>query len=191
MGVAFLRHKGLGPRVGYWVSPYTIILPPPLLHLGTMCFHGWQTSSHGTQSQHQNMHIPTLESSSPCLHHALHQLDQPGDLVSFQTLVFLLRWCSTAKALSVGRRIHKHILQQGLGRNMLLGSLLVQMYGECGALEEACAAFANMQQRNAFACNVLIRAFSLHGPRTQALCVFRCMQHEGITPDKFVPVKLP
>lgn len=95
-----------------------------------------------------------------------------------------LRSCSDPKALLDGKSVHDRILKHGHERSAFLGSLLIQMYVNCGAMEEAQVWFAAMHERNLFSWNFMIAAYARHGQATNAIQLFEQMQLEGMVPDK-------
>ncbi|KAH7440292.1 hypothetical protein KP509_04G100100 [Ceratopteris richardii] len=80
--------------------------------------------------------------------------------------------------LSEGKRAHFYIILLGLDQNILLGNLLIQMYGFCGAVEDARASFTRMQSRNSSSWSLLIRSYARYAYLNQALCMFSQMQNE-------------
>lgn len=95
----------------------------------------------------------------------------------------LLRRCGNAKALSLGRRLHKHIRVAGYERDRYVGNLLVEMYGKCGDLEDARLVFANMGHRNVFSWNLMIGAYVQNGLDRDALRLFQEMLQKCVAPD--------
>lgn len=98
--------------------------------------------------------------------------------------VALLRECGSAKALSDGKRVHNHIMRSAHAGDIVLGALLLQMYGYCGALEDACSWFASMPKRTVFVWNYMIAVCLRLGLSAEALQHFEQMQQEGMIPDK-------
>ncbi|XP_024537983.1 pentatricopeptide repeat-containing protein At4g02750-like [Selaginella moellendorffii] len=122
----------------------------------------------------------------------------------------LLRRCASAKALGEGRRLHERIALAGYDRDTYLGNNLVQMYGKCGRLGDAIAAFERIETPNIYSLNTMISAFAqnghlqkahtlfrkmplwdaiswtaiLNGLMQEALELFREMDFQGVEPDK-------
>lgn len=113
-------------------------------------------------------------------------LDLPGFHVHFAAYAYLLRSSGSAGALPHGRRIHDHIIRSVLEKDAFLGSLLVQMYIRCGAMEDAYAYFVKMHERNVFSWNYMIRAFAREDQGREAYHFFQQMQQESVLPDKFI-----
>lgn len=95
----------------------------------------------------------------------------------------LLRKCGVARDLSQGKILHQHIRQAGIESDRYLGNLLLQMYGKCGALHDACLVFTHMPHKNVFTWNLMIGAYIDNGLYKAALKVFRCMLTGDVAPD--------
>eukprot|EP00250_Pteridium_aquilinum_P028058 c36523_g1_i1 orf=147-944(+) len=95
----------------------------------------------------------------------------------------LLRQCGDAGALSEGKLLHKRIRQAGFETDRYLGNLLLQMYGKCGALEDACLVFAHMPHKNVFTWNLMMGAYIDNGLYKAALKAFQSMLTTHIVPD--------
>ncbi|XP_024545233.1 putative pentatricopeptide repeat-containing protein At1g77010, mitochondrial [Selaginella moellendorffii] len=73
----------------------------------------------------------------------------------------VLRGCGS---LALGWRLHAEIARSGrLDRDVFLGNLLVQMYGRCGSVRDAVAAFGEIAAKNSFSWNSLFVAFAHNG----------------------------
>lgn len=113
-------------------------------------------------------------------------LDLPQHETDFPAFASLLRLCSSRHALLDGKRIHVSIVTAGLEQNSYLGNLLVQMYGNCGVLDDARVLFGKLDERDEFSWNFMIAACARHGFREEALKLFGQMQCEAQWPNNFV-----
>lgn len=102
----------------------------------------------------------------------------------------LLRACRTPTDLPNGKRAHVDFVTQRFEPNKFLGNLLIQMYGNCGALEDARELFARMYGRDAFSWNFMIGAYAQYGHADEALQLFYGMHREGLMPDKFTFIRI-
>lgn len=120
--------------------------------------------------------------------HLLKQALQLFDRQSFRadsaTYATLLKSCSDAQVLSEGKLVHQHIIKSGCERDRFLCNLLVEMYGKCGALQEARAVFDKLNEPNVFSWTIIIAAYAQNGQCTEALQLFRQMQENGVKPNK-------
>ncbi|MCO5550080.1 hypothetical protein L7F22_003559 [Adiantum nelumboides] len=116
------------------------------------------------------------------------QVRRHGNLQSSFAINYasLLRSYALSNSLIDGMCLHAHIIRHNLDSTALLGNLLVQMYGQCGALDEASAVFASLLDRDQFAWNFLIRSYATNGPAAESLLLFQQMLLEGVLPDRFI-----
>ncbi|KAH7291068.1 hypothetical protein KP509_30G075100 [Ceratopteris richardii] len=104
----------------------------------------------------------------------------------FDNCVSSLICFAKAKCLSEGMYLHCCIVDHCFDKSRLLGNLLVQLYGQCDAMDDAFSVFSNMKQKNLFTWNTLISACASYGYHVQALQLFHEMQKDGLTPNKFI-----
>lgn len=113
-------------------------------------------------------------------HKMQHQGVEP-DKVTFVTVVSA---CADLEALDEGSLIHTCIRDGGFESEVVVCNALINMYGKCGALEEARAIFDKMQHRDVGSWNAMISAYAQDMDSHNALILFRCMQQEGVKHDK-------
>ncbi|KAI5060789.1 hypothetical protein GOP47_0025209 [Adiantum capillus-veneris] len=109
-----------------------------------------------------------------------------GDGLSPDAVTFscILKSCGALRAINEGERIHEQIASQGLlGKNIVLGTALVDMYASCGALVKAQTMLEELFPRDVISWNALISGYAQHGWGKEALKCFERMQHEGISPN--------
>ncbi|KAJ7562637.1 hypothetical protein O6H91_03G078200 [Diphasiastrum complanatum] len=102
------------------------------------------------------------------------------DKVSF---VVVIKACGRIAALEEGKEIHSHIIKSGFESDVVVGSSLVGMYAKCGCLEDACAVFNKMNERDAVSWNVMITGYAQQGFGKKALALYEQMKQEGVQPD--------
>eukprot|EP01018_Ginkgo_biloba_P020814 Gb_00195 [translate_table: standard] len=106
---------------------------------------------------------------------------QPIPLDS-RTYAYLLQASTSTESL---KQIHAHILACGLDQNIFLGTKLVNMYAMWGSMEGARLVFDNINRRNVFLWNAMIRGYATYQLCEEALALFYQMQLTGMKPDKF------
>jgi pentatricopeptide repeat protein len=100
------------------------------------------------------------------------------------TFTCILKTCASIGAMVKGTQIHDEIIESGLlGKHIMLGNALVDMYAKCGALEKAHELFGELLDRDTVTWNALITGYSQQGCTVEALNAFRRMQIEGQFPD--------
>lgn len=97
--------------------------------------------------------------------------------------VAVLEACSTSASLSMGRLIHTHVLGCGYEGHIHVGNTLINMYGRCGNIEDACVVFQSMPESDVVTWNVLITKYTESGNSREALQIFQQMQNRGLDPD--------
>lgn len=108
-----------------------------------------------------------------------HQGMEP-DQVTFSSI---LGACTSPADLAEGKGIHATILASRFSSYIVVGNALVNMYSKCGSMEDACAAFEKMQERDVVSWNAMIASHCQHGHGKKALQVFKKMQEDGVKPD--------
>ena len=100
------------------------------------------------------------------------------------TFVCLLNACGSIGAINKGREIHDQIIDEGLlGKTIVLGNALVDMYAKCGALEKAQKVFDELPIKSVEIWTSLMAGYNQHGLSEKAIFCFNQMQNEGFYPD--------
>lgn len=105
--------------------------------------------------------------------------------LDFKTCFSLLQACSDMKSLSDGKEVHAHMLLSGLNQDEYLGTKLVNMYANCGSMEDARQVFEKMSKRNVRLWNAMVRGYACNGSLEETLKIFYQMQWEGEQPNNF------
>lgn len=122
---------------------------------------------------------------------ALDQLEFPSTPADLFVYTSLVQQCGHAKALLHGQLLHALIfMDTALCKNTHLMSLLVQMYGLCTALEDACAVFLQMKQKNVYSWNIMMGTNVKHEKWLETAHLFQRMQMESVLPDKYTIVSI-
>ncbi|EFJ17956.1 hypothetical protein SELMODRAFT_35138, partial [Selaginella moellendorffii] len=89
-----------------------------------------------------------------------------------------------------GREIHAQLHTSGYGGDRYLENLLVQMYGECGCVEDAHAAFEAIHERNSFSWNIMLAGSRQSQLKSDAVRLFASMDLAGIPPDEITLINV-
>ncbi|KAI5055436.1 hypothetical protein GOP47_0028957 [Adiantum capillus-veneris] len=108
-----------------------------------------------------------------------------GQTIKADCYTKLLQGCIKFKALVEGKRLHAHIVQNGLEQLEFISSTLVKMYASCGSLLNAQDTLDEMPLANSFSFNTLISAYCDCGLNEKALKLFYKMKRADIKPDKY------
>lgn len=87
-------------------------------------------------------------------------------------------------SLNIGQSLHVDAKRNGYAADVLVGTTLVSMYKKCRLLSTAESVFVTMNQRNMVSWTAMISAYVEHGHGDRALCFYRQMQVEGMSPNQ-------
>ncbi|KAL3532185.1 hypothetical protein ACH5RR_005706 [Cinchona calisaya] len=100
------------------------------------------------------------------------------------TLVALITAASNLASLTHGLQFHNQLIKTGLNFDPYITNALIDMYANCGSLEEARKIFDSASMNTEVACwNSMIMTYAQHGEAEEALNVFKKMIQAGIKPD--------
>ncbi|KAF4374180.1 hypothetical protein F8388_022946 [Cannabis sativa] len=99
------------------------------------------------------------------------------------TFVALLTATSELASLHHGRKLHNQVIKMGLDFDSFITSSILDMYGKCGSIEEACKTFSHTSWRDVVCWNSMISTYAHHGEAKKALQIFERMINEGIKPN--------
>ncbi|XP_024538251.1 pentatricopeptide repeat-containing protein At1g11290, chloroplastic isoform X2 [Selaginella moellendorffii] len=112
------------------------------------------------------------------------RMDLEGVKANSVTFASALDACSGAGSLADGRLLESSLSAQGLERDLVLGTALIDMYGKCGKPDDAAAVFANLKFKSLIAWNAMIGAWSHNVRGREAMHLFCRMDQEGIQKDR-------
>ncbi|KAI5082554.1 hypothetical protein GOP47_0002297 [Adiantum capillus-veneris] len=107
---------------------------------------------------------------------------EPDDVI----LLSVLKACGGLAALSLGWRIHDHILRKAFVRVLDVGNVLVNMYVECGSLKEARKIFDMLSIRDEETWGVMIAGYVQEGDSFAAFWLLEEMLSSNLKPDKVI-----
>ncbi|EFJ23563.1 hypothetical protein SELMODRAFT_103065 [Selaginella moellendorffii] len=111
------------------------------------------------------------------------EMEHEGVKADRVVFVSLLEACSKLGDLEQGKVVHGRVTELGFEAEDVLGHALVNLYGKCGALEEARSLFGKIVSKNVVSWNVLITAYLQNGLVEDALKLFTEMALDGTRPD--------
>ncbi|KAK8526055.1 hypothetical protein V6N13_017121 [Hibiscus sabdariffa] len=108
-----------------------------------------------------------------------------NDHVQISNFIFpsVLRACSGFGDLVIGEMVHGTIIKNGFGKDYVIQSSLLSMYGEMGCLSNAKKMFDEMTVRDLVSWSSIILSYVENGKANEGLEMFRLMALEGIRPD--------
>jgi pentatricopeptide repeat protein len=97
----------------------------------------------------------------------------------------MLNICVDREFLSLGKQIHKHMVEHNYPQNSILKNNLIKMYGKCGAIEEAVKIFNDMSdsERDIISWVSMISAYGHNEEGEKVIALFKEMLTKGIRVD--------
>ncbi|KAH7438970.1 hypothetical protein KP509_04G039100 [Ceratopteris richardii] len=95
-----------------------------------------------------------------------------------------LKACALLEDITLGRAIHVCVVAEGLISDIVVSNSLVNMYGKCGALDDALYIFSGMPKHDVITWNGIISSYVQQGYGAEGLELFRNMQQQGIKPER-------
>ncbi|KAK9272083.1 hypothetical protein L1049_002452 [Liquidambar formosana] len=93
--------------------------------------------------------------------------------------------CAVIKGHLEGLQVHGLAIKSSLRSNICVANAILDMYGKCGALVEACCVFEEMIRRDAVSWNAIIAAHEQNGIEEETLSLFVSMLRCRMEPDEF------
>lgn len=108
------------------------------------------------------------------------KMQQEGIKQGKFTLLAILKACSGSGTLGEGRLIHGQVVRSGLETDMVLGTLLVDLYAKCACLDDAHKVFEELPNRNVVSWNAIVVGYAQDAKGQRALELFEKMHQEEI-----------
>ncbi|KAL8524185.1 hypothetical protein ACS0TY_013960 [Phlomoides rotata] len=99
------------------------------------------------------------------------------------TIPCLLPACGNIAALMHGKAAHCFSLRRNITAGVYVGSALIDMYANCGKIQEARRCFNMIPAHNLVCWNAMLGAYAMHGEAKEAIEIFLWMQRSGQKPD--------
>lgn len=97
------------------------------------------------------------------------QMRQEGAEPNEITYLNILKACFK---VSAGKEVHKCIRNSGLEFDVRVGTALLQMYAECGSIDDARQVFDAMKERNVITWTAMIGAYAKNGSTPELISSF-------------------
>ncbi|XP_044490770.1 putative pentatricopeptide repeat-containing protein At1g69350, mitochondrial [Mangifera indica] len=99
------------------------------------------------------------------------------------TFPFVIKACSSLRALGIGREIHCIVLKTGYDKNLVIQTALVDFYAKNGDMETARVLVDGISQPDSVSWNALIAGYSSNGLHQQAFETYRRALETGLKPN--------
>ncbi|OVA17978.1 Pentatricopeptide repeat [Macleaya cordata] len=99
------------------------------------------------------------------------------------TLPYVLKACSGASALELGRLVHSQIFRHGFESDVFVQNGLVALYAKCGKIEQARGVFDGLCDRTIVSWTSILSGYAQNGQPLEALRIFSEMRQLDVKPD--------
>ncbi|KMS98114.1 hypothetical protein BVRB_4g095600 [Beta vulgaris subsp. vulgaris] len=106
------------------------------------------------------------------------------------TMVSLISCCAESGALDMGKWIHAFMDKQGIEKDTVLDTALIDLYAKCGDITTSYALFNEAMNRDICMWNCMIMGFGMHGFGEEALELFTEMERSHIGPNDITFIAL-
>ena len=103
------------------------------------------------------------------------QMAAAGMAIDEVSLTGAISACAQLGAVRRAAWVQEIAEQKGFGRNVVVGSGLVDMYAKCGLIDEACRVFEGMKEKNVYTYSSMIVGLASHGRANDAIALFNDM----------------
>lgn len=104
------------------------------------------------------------------------------------TLVRIVSACAELGELKFGEWIHRYVDLNGIQRNAIVDTSLIDMYAKCGCMEKARCVFNEMLNKDVVSWTAMIQGYAENGLPKEALDMFFEMKRENVKPDCYALV---
>ena len=116
-------------------------------------------------------------------------LNQFEEMTSVGTCPDKFILSSVAKACGImesswkGKMVHFHVIESRLESDVIVGTSLIDMYGKCKSMQDACYVFNNLLNKNVTSWNALIAGYARQGESELTFALFERMR-KVVKPDE-------
>ncbi|KAH7440478.1 hypothetical protein KP509_04G109500 [Ceratopteris richardii] len=96
----------------------------------------------------------------------------------------VLKACGLEQTFMEIMLLHHQIIDDGLEKDVSIGSSLIDSYAKCGVVEEARRVFDNLLNKNEVSWGAMLAGYNQHNKELSALELFQKMLQDGAEPDK-------
>ncbi|XP_078167894.1 pentatricopeptide repeat-containing protein At4g39530-like [Carex rostrata] len=99
------------------------------------------------------------------------------------TFAALITAASNLTCIFHGFQLHNLVIKFGLSSDSHISSALIDLYGKCGCVKEACLLFNSTSTQDVVCWNAMISTFAQNGEAEESLRVFNLMREKNINPS--------
>ncbi|KAL0441314.1 UNVERIFIED_CONTAM: Pentatricopeptide repeat-containing protein [Sesamum radiatum] len=113
----------------------------------------------------------------------LELLQKEGVQVELPRYLALMKACGENQALEVAKSVHQHLLKSMPHLEVRTYNRILEMYSNCGSMEDAFAVFDQMPQRNLSTWDIMISGCARNGYGEDSVELFEEFKRSGLKPD--------
>lgn len=113
-------------------------------------------------------------------HHFFESMHKAGIKPDRVTFLNILSACNNTSYLNRGRLIYTCLLYEFEKLDIALSTALINMFGKCGSVEDACAVFDKMRRRNVITWTTIISAYAYQGLSKEVFRLLSKMQEARV-----------
>ncbi|KAL8153896.1 hypothetical protein V2J09_011656 [Rumex salicifolius] len=118
------------------------------------------------------------------------EIHRIGTEIDDVLLCSVVNVCADIASLSFGRQLHGIIVKSYPRFDVATGNALINMYGNCGEVEDANLMFTELEEKNVISWSSLIGAYAKHGYGHEAVSLLRKMECQGLKPNEITFLSL-
>ena len=120
----------------------------------------------------------------------LNQMHEEGILPNKLTFMSIISVCTSPRFLKLATHVHSCIAFSEYMSEVSICNALINMYGKCGDVYDACGVFENMRSKDVVSWNTIIHVCTNHEQGNSPFQYFKQMQNQGTLPDDITFVKV-
>ena len=114
-----------------------------------------------------------------CFQHMQYGGIPPDDV----TFICMLKACSNLGLMDKGMEIYVEVAKKGFDKEVVVGSMLVDMYAKCDSIDDARCVFERAVKKDIVTWNVIMTGCVYQGMHDECLKYFYRIQHENMMPN--------
>ncbi|MCO5549375.1 hypothetical protein L7F22_002846 [Adiantum nelumboides] len=113
------------------------------------------------------------------------RMQQEGVKPDEVTCLCVVKYCSNAGNIQLGKIIHDEIIKRGFERNLFISNTIIDMYNKVGNIEDGLSVFDGLVERDVVSWNAMLLGYAEHGNAFSVLALFDEMQSKGMKANEF------
>eukprot|EP01018_Ginkgo_biloba_P026789 Gb_37516 [translate_table: standard] len=114
-----------------------------------------------------------------------HQMQYAVEDPDVLTYVSVFKACGSLVALKQGKQVHAHVIKTDFESDVLVGSVLIEMYAKCRSIDNARQVFDKMCDQDVVSWSTMIAGYTENEYSEEALKLFYQIQQAGCKPNQF------